>query len=173
VVSEDTADKMNMMLRGVVAVGTGKRAAIPGFVVAGKTGTAAKPQPNGTYIGDDGVMRYRATFVGFVPAGAPSLSILVTVDEPVGDIYGGSVAAPVFADIADSAIRILGITPPTTDRAARFIDALPPEAVGLPGLDGSAVPRVTDAEGAPVDGAKVRAQPVAAVVPTRASGGGA
>lgn len=175
VVSVDTADTMNMMLRGVVAVGTGKRASVPGFTVAGKTGTAAKPLDNGTYEDAAGNMYYRATFVGFLPAGDPSLSILVMVDEPVGDIYGGSVAAPVFAGIADSAIRILGITPPVTDRAARFLDALPPEAEGLPGLNGSATPRVTDAGGRPIDATRVRAQPVAAAVPQRpavADGGG-
>lgn len=164
VISVDTADKVNMMLRGVVAVGTGKRAAIPGYTVAGKTGTAAKPLDNGTYEDAAGNMFYRATFVGFLPAGDPSLSILVMVDEPVGDIYGGSVAAPVFAGIADSAIRILGLAPPTTDRAARFIDALPPEAEGLPGLGGGEAPRVTNATGEPLAAGRVRAQPVAGVL---------
>ena len=172
VVSVDTADTMNMMLRGVVAVGTGKRASVPGFTVAGKTGTAAKPLENGTYEDAAGNSFYRATFVGFLPAGDPSLSILVMVDEPVGDISGGSVAAPVFAGIADSAIRILGIAPPVADRAARFIDALPPEAAGLPGLDGSAVPRVTDAGGEPIQTTRVRARPVAAAPPPADPGAG-
>ncbi len=166
VVSVDTADKMNMMLRGVVAVGTGKRAAVPGFVVAGKTGTAAKPLENGTYEDAAGNSFYRATFVGFLPAGNPSLSILVMVDEPVGNTSGGSVAAPVFSGIADSAIRILGIAPATTDRAARFIDALPPEAEGVPGLGSAAAPRVTDAAGEPLVSDRVRARPVAAPVPS-------
>jgi len=165
VVSVETADKMNMMLRGVVAVGTGKRAAVPGFTVAGKTGTAAKPLENGTYEDAAGNSFYRATFVGFLPAGDPSLSILVMLDEPVGDTSGGSVAAPVFSGIADSAIRILGVAPATTDRAARFIDALPPEAEGVPGLGSAAAPRVTDAAGEPLASDGVRARPVAAVLP--------
>jgi cell division protein FtsI (penicillin-binding protein 3) len=124
VVSEDTADKMNMMLRGVVAVGTGKNAAVDGYTVAGKTGTARKPLAQGGY-GD----AYQATFVGFAPAEAPTISILVMIDEPGnGNIYGGSAAAPVFAKLAAVALRILDVPPPARDRAARFAAALPPEA---------------------------------------------
>jgi cell division protein FtsI (penicillin-binding protein 3) len=124
VVSEDTADMMNMMLRGVVAVGTGKKAALDGYTVAGKTGTARKPLPQGGY-GD----AYQATFVGFAPAEAPALSIIVMIDTPGnGNIYGGSAAAPVFARLAAEALRILDIPPPARDRAARFADALPLEA---------------------------------------------
>jgi cell division protein FtsI/penicillin-binding protein 2 len=84
------------MLRGVVLEGTGTEAAIPGYTVAGKTGTAAKIDPDGTYS----TSRYVASFVGMVPASKPKLVIMVMVDEPHGEIYGGEVAAPAFKDIA-------------------------------------------------------------------------
>ena len=81
---------MLTMLRGVVLEGTGTEAAIPGYTVAGKTGTAAKIESNGRYS----TSRYVASFVGLVPATKPRLVIMVMVDEPRGNIYGGVVAAP-------------------------------------------------------------------------------
>jgi membrane peptidoglycan carboxypeptidase len=89
---------MNVMLRGVVEEGTGTSAAIAGYTPAGKTGTARKPQPGGGYTGPDGVVHYQATFVGFVPAEAPALSIIVIIDDPSKEgIFGGVVAAPAFS----------------------------------------------------------------------------
>jgi cell division protein FtsI (penicillin-binding protein 3)/stage V sporulation protein D (sporulation-specific penicillin-binding protein) len=96
VVSRGVAEQMLSMLRGVVLEGTGTEAAIPGYTVAGKTGTAAKIDPDGTYS----TSRYVASFVGLVPATKPRLVIMVMVDEPHGDIYGGVVAAPAFREIA-------------------------------------------------------------------------
>jgi cell division protein FtsI (penicillin-binding protein 3)/stage V sporulation protein D (sporulation-specific penicillin-binding protein) len=96
VVSRHVAEQMLSMLRGVVLEGTGTEAAIPGYTVAGKTGTAAKIEPNGRYS----TSRYVASFVGLVPATKPKLVIMVMVDEPHGDIYGGVVAAPAFREIA-------------------------------------------------------------------------
>jgi cell division protein FtsI (penicillin-binding protein 3)/stage V sporulation protein D (sporulation-specific penicillin-binding protein) len=96
VVSRRVSDQMLSMLRGVVLEGTGTEAAIPGYTVAGKTGTAAKIDPDGTYS----TSRYVASFVGLVPATKPRLVIMVMVDEPHGDIYGGVVAAPAFREIA-------------------------------------------------------------------------
>jgi cell division protein FtsI (penicillin-binding protein 3) len=96
VVSRQVADQMLDLLRGVVLEGTGTGAAIPGYTVAGKTGTAAKIDPDGTYS----TSRYVASFVGLVPASKPKLVIMVMVDEPHGDIYGGVVAAPAFREIA-------------------------------------------------------------------------
>jgi cell division protein FtsI (penicillin-binding protein 3)/stage V sporulation protein D (sporulation-specific penicillin-binding protein) len=96
VVSKAVADQMLDMLRGVVVEGTGTAAAIPGYTVAGKTGTAAKIDPDGTYSGS----RYVASFVGLVPASKPELVVMVMVDEPRGGYYGGTVAAPAFRDIA-------------------------------------------------------------------------
>lgn len=95
------------MLQGVVSErGTGIEAAIPGYSVAGKTGTAEKPGPNGYGTG-----RYVASFVGFVPATEPRLVVLVVVDEPESMIWGGVVAAPAFARIAEFALRYLEVPP--------------------------------------------------------------
>ena len=96
VVSRPVAEQMLSMLRGVVVEGTGTQAAIPGYTVAGKTGTAAKIDPNGRYS----TSRYVASFVGLVPASKPELVIMVMVDEPRGGIYGGDIAAPAFREIA-------------------------------------------------------------------------
>ncbi len=96
VVSHAVSEQMMSMLRGVVLEGTGTEAAIPGYTVAGKTGTTAKIDPDGTYS----TSRYVASFVGMVPATKPKLVIMVMVDEPHGDIYGGVVAAPAFREIA-------------------------------------------------------------------------
>ena len=87
-------------------------AEVSGYRVAGKTGTAAKPDPNGGYSDT----RYVASFVGFAPATRPRLVVLVTVDEPRGAIWGGTVAAPAFADIAEFALQYLEV-PPDTRRA--------------------------------------------------------
>ena len=93
------------MLRGVVEEGSGVEAQVPGYVVAGKTGTAAKPDPvNGGYSDS----RYVASFVGFAPARKPRLVVLVTVDEPRGTIWGGTAAAPAFREIAQFALQYLG-----------------------------------------------------------------
>ncbi|MGH2971322.1 MAG: peptidoglycan D,D-transpeptidase FtsI family protein [Gaiellaceae bacterium] len=95
------------MLKGVVSdAGTGEAAAIPGYSVAGKTGTAQKPGPNGYMPGE-----YDATFVGMVPARNPQIVVLVTVDEPRGAYYGGVVAAPAFAQIATFDLQYLEVPP--------------------------------------------------------------
>jgi cell division protein FtsI/penicillin-binding protein 2 len=105
-VSRRTAAQLTQMMRGVVSEGTGVEAQVPGYTVAGKTGTAAKPDAHG--YSDT---RYVASFVGFVPARHPRLAILVTVDEPHGAIFGGTVAAPAFRDIAAFALQYLGVAP--------------------------------------------------------------
>jgi cell division protein FtsI (penicillin-binding protein 3) len=105
VVSHHTADRMMSMFRDVVLEGTGTQAAIPGYTVAGKTGTAQKAE-NGRYV-----RKYVASFVGLVPAKSPRLAILVMVDEPHGNIYGGVVAAPAFRDIARFTLQYLEVPP--------------------------------------------------------------
>jgi cell division protein FtsI/penicillin-binding protein 2 len=95
------------MLKNVVREGTGTAAAIPGYYVAGKTGTAAKPDADGGYSDS----RYVASFVGFVPATRPRLVVLVTVDEPRGAIWGGVVAAPAFQQIAKFCLQYLEVPP--------------------------------------------------------------
>ncbi|HLT16641.1 MAG TPA: penicillin-binding protein 2 [Acidimicrobiales bacterium] len=117
VVSESTAARLRDMLANVVEEGTGTRGGITGYSVAGKTGTARKPLPTGGYQDAEGY-HYIATFAGFVPAERPELSIIVVIDEPTGDIYGGSVAAPVFADLAQYGLLLFRIAPPLVAREA-------------------------------------------------------
>jgi cell division protein FtsI (penicillin-binding protein 3) len=111
-VSPQVAGELMTMLRDVVAEGTGTYAAIPGYQVAGKTGTAQKPDPHGGYSSD----KYVASFVGIVPASRPRLVVLVAVDEPHGAIWGGVVAAPAFQEIARFDLQYLEVPPdaPTT-----------------------------------------------------------
>jgi cell division protein FtsI (penicillin-binding protein 3) len=125
VVSMETARQVRSMLATAVEDGTGARAKVPGYTVGGKTGTARKPQANGTYRDEDGNFQYVAAFAGMVPAEAPELTILAVVDEPSSTIYGGSAAAPVFADLARFALNRFRIPPaaptaqlPTTGLAA-------------------------------------------------------
>jgi cell division protein FtsI (penicillin-binding protein 3) len=108
IVSPVVARTLVSMLRGVVAEGgTGVEAAVPGYTVAGKTGTAAKPDERGGYS----TSRYLASFVGFVPASKPRLVILVTVDEPRSAIWGSVVAAPAFQQIAGFGLQYLEVPP--------------------------------------------------------------
>jgi cell division protein FtsI (penicillin-binding protein 3) len=106
VVSKTTARKVMAMLRDVVIQGTGTEAAIPGYTVAGKTGTANKPTAHGY-----STTKYVASFVGAVPARHPRLVVLVMVDEPRGTIWGGVVAAPAFAKIAQFDLQYLEVPP--------------------------------------------------------------
>jgi cell division protein FtsI (penicillin-binding protein 3) len=116
VVSEETAEQMTQMLLGVVEdeVGTGAAARVNGYRVAGKTGTARKPDVD--HPGSYEAGAYLASFAGFLPAEDPQLSILVVVDEPRPKYHGGEIAAPLFASIASSALHLLRV-PPTAGRA--------------------------------------------------------
>jgi membrane peptidoglycan carboxypeptidase len=107
-VSPGTAATLTAIMEEVVTRGTGTRAQIPGFTVAGKTGTAQKVV-NGQYSRSD----YNASFVGFVPSRDPAFAIVVVIDSPHGRnlYYGGSVAAPIFQRIAEAALRHQGIPP--------------------------------------------------------------
>jgi cell division protein FtsI (penicillin-binding protein 3) len=106
-VSARIASQLMAMLKDVVAEGTGQYAAIPGYQVAGKTGTAQKPDSHGGYA----TGRYVASFVGVVPASHPRLVVLVAVDEPRGAIWGGVVAAPAFQQIARFDLQYLEVPP--------------------------------------------------------------
>jgi len=107
VVSPQTARMVRAMLElAVQPGGTAPRAQIAGYRVAGKTGTAHK-QEDGHYAPD----KYVSSFVGFAPASRPRIAIAVMIDEPTGDYYGGKVAAPVFAEVMASALRILDVAP--------------------------------------------------------------
>jgi cell division protein FtsI (penicillin-binding protein 3) len=107
IISRVAAAQLRNMLRGVFADGgTASGAAIPGYDLAGKTGTANEVI-NGKYSSTD----YAASFIGFVPASHPKLLVAVMVDRPQGAIYGGSVAAPAFQKIVGWAVPYFGISP--------------------------------------------------------------
>ena len=96
------------MLEGVLAPGgTAQEATVEGYRLAGKTGTAEKPDPAGGYS----KTKFFASFIGFAPARDPSLLVAVMVDEPNGSIYGGEVAAPAFEKIVSFALPYLRIPP--------------------------------------------------------------
>jgi cell division protein FtsI (penicillin-binding protein 3) len=115
ILSRQIAGQLSRMLTGVVAEGgTGTAAAIPGYHVAGKTGTAAKPLADGSGYSTS---KYVASFVGYVPATRPRLVILVTVDEP-STIWGGIVAAPAFQELARFALQYLEVPPDDSAAAA-------------------------------------------------------
>jgi cell division protein FtsI (penicillin-binding protein 3) len=106
VVSPDTARTLTTILEGVVTNGTGMKAAISGYRVAGKTGTAQKVDPRtGTYSSSLSV----GSFVGFVPADAPRLAMIIVIDEPQGEAWGGVVAAPVFRRVGEQVLTYLGV----------------------------------------------------------------
>jgi cell division protein FtsI (penicillin-binding protein 3) len=117
------AHEMVPMFEAVVQDGTAVASQVPGYAVAGKTGTSQQPGPNGGYIPGD----WNGTFVGFVPAQAPALAGIVTLNHTTG-IYGGSVAAPVFSKIMQYALRHFDIAPPSTPAPAACtgVGAAPP-----------------------------------------------
>jgi cell division protein FtsI (penicillin-binding protein 3) len=131
VVSAGTARQMTAMLEDVVSQGTGLSAAIPGYDVAGKTGTAQIPA-NGHPGYQPG--SYMASFVGFAPAEDPQLTAIVVIERPTPVFYGGTIAAPVFSQIVAYALRQLQIPPPA------------PRDLGwdVPGIDASAAAAGSD-----------------------------
>jgi cell division protein FtsI (penicillin-binding protein 3) len=142
VMSEKTAAVLNEILKNVVVRGTGANAALAEHVVAGKTGTAQKAIGRLGYV--DG--RYVGSFAGYVPADRPRLAILVVIDEPRGEHYGGAVAAPAFREIAEATLRYMGVPPSLPSRSinvdrpllAAFSQPRPPAgpASGVPDLRG-------------------------------------
>jgi cell division protein FtsI (penicillin-binding protein 3) len=108
VIGEDTAAAVRRMLEEVVRPGgTGTKAAVDGYRIAGKTGTAWKFATGG-YSQD----KYISIFAGMAPASDPRLAAVVVIDEPTGELYYGSdVAAPVFADVMSESLRLLAVPP--------------------------------------------------------------
>lgn len=122
VIEPEIADRVMALLREVVTSGTGKKAQVEGFEVAGKTGTAQKVDAVGRYSMIDHI----ASFVGYVPASRPSLVVLVSLDTPRGQFNeGGDVAAPLFARIATEAVRLLAIPPDDPTRNIRLVTYSP------------------------------------------------
>ncbi|MFC5532176.1 penicillin-binding transpeptidase domain-containing protein [Cohnella yongneupensis] len=149
VISEETSRKVGEYLEQVVsdqAIGTGKKAYIPGYRIAGKTGTAQKvskgeeTDPNGSGYAKD---RYVVSFIGYAPVEAPKIVLYVIMDEPQADnVGGGSLAAPIFKEIMGKSLEHLGIKPnlPATDakdgvdapvKASAEITSKVPEVVGM------------------------------------------
>jgi cell division protein FtsI (penicillin-binding protein 3) len=110
VISYDTAENITQMMEKVVESGTGKKAAISGYKVAGKTGTAQVPNPaTGGYYGN----RYMSSFIGFGPTDDPKVTLVVIVENPKNGSYGGTVAAPIFKGIVEKVLFYLGVPPRT------------------------------------------------------------
>jgi cell division protein FtsI (penicillin-binding protein 3) len=145
VVSEAAAAQMRTILTRVVDDGTGQLAAVEGYAVAGKTGTAWKPLPEGGYEDGAGNFRYVTTFAGFLPAEDPQISIIVVIDEPSASIYASFASAPPFAELARYTLRHLRIPPP----GGVVADIPTPEPVADPAPDALAVGIV---EGPATDG---------------------
>ncbi len=126
VLQPDTVDTLTEILRTVVREGTGKAAAVAGYAVAGKTGTAQKVDASGRYSMVDHV----ASFVGWAPASHPALVVLASLDTPRGPRnQGGDVAAPLFARVAESALRLLAVPPDDPGRVLRAVTTVPETVV--------------------------------------------
>jgi cell division protein FtsI (penicillin-binding protein 3) len=105
VISSKTAAQVKTMLEGVLAPGgTASEVSVPGYTLAGKTGTAEVAEDGGY-----SETKFVASFVGFAPAADPKLLVTIVVNQPQGDIYGGTVAAPAFGEIAKFALPHLRI----------------------------------------------------------------
>lgn len=134
VLPDDVTRAVVHMMEAVVTEGSGRKAAIPGYRVAGKTGTAWKARAGG-YITN----RYVSVFAGIAPASAPRVATVVVIDEPgAGSYYGGDVAAPVFSKVVGGALRLLAVAPDAplqgpVDQipdSAPLLDALPDDSPG-------------------------------------------
>lgn len=146
VIDPGIAQELLTMLETVIGPeGTARRAAISGYRVAGKSGTSRKAASGGYD------RRYVSLFAGLVPASNPRFAVVVVIDDPRSTdangnqvYYGGAVAAPVFHDVMDGALRIMDVPPddvqqwyvaaPRTDVPPTAPGALPPEAESVPGL---------------------------------------
>jgi cell division protein FtsI (penicillin-binding protein 3) len=117
VMAQTTAGQLRVMLEDVVTDGTAKTSQLEGYRAAGKTGTAEKvDNVNGGYFRS----KYVSSFAGFVPVSDPKLTIVVVIDEPKGQHYGGMVAAPVFKRIAEQLLRKMSVLPDVPDYAPRY-----------------------------------------------------
>jgi len=116
VVTGRTAAQVRQLLRGVVQYGTGKQADLPGYDIAGKTGTAQKPSSRGGYIPGE----YLVSFIGFAPADHPKVVVYVAIDAPIvsGGATGGAVAAPIAKEVFQKAFQVLHIPPRTKTQTA-------------------------------------------------------
>jgi cell division protein FtsI (penicillin-binding protein 3) len=143
--------------------GTGRRARLDGWRAAGKTGTARKTDPvSGGYVTD----RHLSSFVGFAPVDSPRVVVGVWLDEPRGEVHGGEVAAPVFREVTEYALRVLNVAPAAALASGGQRDG-PPEAVEAPGAEALPVEPVALESAAPA-GRSV-AVPAIAGLPARSA----
>ena len=119
IISKETAFKVNSIMQDVVTLGTGKIVKIPGYQMAGKTGTAQKAKENGKGY-EAGA--YVASFIGFFPVYDPRFVILVSIDTPQGEYYGSTVAGPVYKQLAEDIIRYYNIPPDRYAKDKQFIE---------------------------------------------------
>ena len=112
ILSEETSAAMRYILEQVVAEGSGKKAAVSGYRIGGKTATSEKLPRS--------LKKYISSFIGFAPADDPQVIALITIDEPEGIYYGGTIAAPVIADIFQNILPYLGIDPAEEETTAAF-----------------------------------------------------
>ena len=123
VVSESTSETVLAMMEKVVSEGTGKNAYIPGYRVAGKTGTSEKLTVDGEYI---------ASFVGCAPADDPKIAVLIIIDEPQGAVHGGgAIAAPVAGAIIEETLKYMNVEPVYTDEELAVLNATAPNVVDM------------------------------------------
>ncbi len=123
VISESTSKTVLSMMEEVVSNGTGRNAYVPGYRVAGKTGTSEKLTVDGEYI---------ASFVGCAPADDPQIAVLIIIDEPQGDVHGGgAIAAPVAGSIIEQTLEYMNVEPVYTEEELAKINATTPKVTGL------------------------------------------
>ncbi|HET9479635.1 MAG TPA: penicillin-binding protein 2, partial [Pyrinomonadaceae bacterium] len=115
VINAETAIALRGMLEGVTLRGTAKQAQLDGYSAAGKTGTAQKIDPKTRAYS---ATKFVASFVGFAPVSNPQIVIVVVIDEPSGAYHGGDVAAPIFREVAEQILPILGVTPDIETKSA-------------------------------------------------------
>lgn len=123
VISESTSKTVLSMMEAVVADGTGRNAYIPGYRVAGKTGTSEKLTVDGEYI---------ASFVGCAPADDPQIAVLIIIDEPQGAVHGGgAIAAPVAGAIIEQTLEYMNVEPVYSDEELAKLNATTPEVINM------------------------------------------
>jgi cell division protein FtsI (penicillin-binding protein 3) len=141
-ISAETAAQLVPILEAVVVDGTGKKAQVSGYTVAGKTGTADKVI-NGRYSGS----QQNVSFLGFVPSRNPAVTVIVMIDTPrVGSDTGGVVAAPIFQRIAEASLRYLGV-PPNVNPAPPIVVASRDESPVIPAVATTAMPAIVTLPG--------------------------
>ena len=168
VVSERTTQTMREIMTSVVEEGTGKLARLNGYSAAGKTGTAQKIDPSGAYSQS----HYVSSFVGFAPASHPVISILISIDSPVGAHHGGDVAAPVFKSVAEQTLAYLNVPQDRSTQPIPGTGALKPQplltTIGLRSEESNAgSPPEADFADVEVSDSRPTTQPYATVLVNR------